>query len=31
MEQPTPTEQHKKLERLVGKWVGEENIHGSPH
>ena len=31
MEQPKPTEQHKKLERLVGTWVGEEKIKGSPH
>ena len=31
MEQPKPTEQHKKLERLAGKWVGEERIAGSPH
>jgi hypothetical protein len=31
MEQPKPTEQHRKLERLVGSWVGEEEIKGSPH
>jgi hypothetical protein len=31
MEQPKPTEQHKKLEKLVGKWIGEEKIEGSPH
>jgi len=31
VEQPKPTEQHKKLERLVGMWVGEEQIKGSPH
>ena len=31
MEKPTPTEQHKKLEKLSGKWVGEEMIQGSPH
>lgn len=31
MEQPKPTEQHKRLEKLVGKWTGEEKIHGSPH
>lgn len=31
MEQPKPTEQHRKLERLVGSWVGEEEISGSPH
>lgn len=31
MEQPKPTEEHKKLEKLVGKWTGEEKIAGSPH
>jgi len=31
MEQPKPTEQHKKLEKLTGKWTGEEKIQGSPH
>ena len=31
MEKPTPTEQHKKLEKLAGKWIGEEKIQGSPH
>jgi hypothetical protein len=31
MEQPKPTPEHKKLERLVGEWAGEEKIAGSPH
>ena len=31
MEQPKPTAEHKKLEKLEGKWVGEEMIQGSPH
>src|SRR5687768_9408547 len=31
MEQPKPTAEHKKLEMLKGKWVGEEMIQGSPH
>jgi uncharacterized protein DUF1579 len=31
MEKPSPTEQHKKLEKLTGKWIGEETIQGSPH
>lgn len=31
MEKPKPTEQHKKLEKLSGKWIGEEKIQGSPH
>ena len=31
MEKPTPTQEHKKLARLVGKWVGEEKIYSSPH
>lgn len=31
MEQPKPTEQHKRLATLSGKWVGEEKIQGSPH
>jgi hypothetical protein len=31
MEQPKPTEEHKKLERLVGKWTGVEKLAGSPH
>jgi Protein of unknown function (DUF1579) len=31
MERPKPTEQHKKLEKLAGKWIGEEKIQSSPH
>ena len=31
MEKPKPTEQHKKLEKLTGKWIGDEKIQGSPH
>jgi len=31
MEQPGATAEHKKLEGLVGKWIGEEMIQGSPH
>ncbi len=31
MEQPKPSEQHKKLEKLSGRWIGEEQIQGSPH
>ena len=31
MEKQKPTEQHKKLEKLTGKWIGEEQIQGSPH
>ena len=34
MEMPRPTEQHRKLQALVGDWVGEETLHptpGSPH
>jgi hypothetical protein len=31
MEKPTPTAEHKRLERLSGRWAGEEKIHGSPH
>jgi len=31
MEQPKPTEQHRRLEKLTGKWIGEEKIQGSPH
>src|SRR5438046_9723654 len=30
-EQPKPTEQHRRLEKLTGKWIGEEKIQGSPH
>ena len=31
MEQPKPTEQHRRLEKLTGRWIGEEKIQGSPH
>jgi hypothetical protein len=31
VEKPTPTPEHKKLERLSGTWIGEERIQGSPH
>ncbi|MDP9281082.1 MAG: DUF1579 domain-containing protein [Chloroflexota bacterium] len=31
MEKPKPSEEHKKLEKLAGKWIGEEKIQGSPH
>jgi hypothetical protein len=30
MEMPKPTEAHRKLEMLVGRWVGEERMHPSP-
>ena len=30
MEMPQPTEQHRKLEKLVGNWIGSEQIHPSP-
>jgi hypothetical protein len=30
MEMPKPTDAHKKLERLAGRWKGEEKIHPSP-
>lgn len=30
MEMPKLTEQHRKLERLVGTWMGEETIHPMP-
>jgi hypothetical protein len=30
MQMPTPTEGHRQLERLVGKWTGEEKIFPSP-
>jgi hypothetical protein len=30
MEMPKPTEAHKKLEQLVGTWIGEEKMHPSP-
>lgn len=30
MEMPKPTDAHRKLEKLVGRWNGEERIHPSP-
>ena len=30
MEMPKPTDAHKKLERLAGKWKGEEKMYPSP-
>ncbi len=30
MEMPRPTEAHRRLERLVGQWGGEEHMHPSP-
>lgn len=30
MEMPKPTDAHKKLERLAGRWKGEEKISPSP-
>ena len=30
MEMPKPTAQHRKLESLVGEWVGEETLFPSP-
>lgn len=30
MEMPRPGEGHRKLERLVGNWTGEETMHESP-
>ena len=30
MEMPKPTEAHRKLEKLVGSWSGEEKISPSP-
>ena len=30
MEMPRPTDAHRKLERLVGRWSGEERIFPSP-
>ncbi len=29
-EMPKPTDAHKRLERLIGKWKGEEKMHPSP-
>jgi len=30
MEMGKPTEQHRKLEAMVGEWNGEEKMHASP-
>ncbi len=30
MEMPKPTEHHRKLEKLVGRWRGTETMHPSP-
>ena len=30
MELPKPTEQHKRLEAMVGEWTSEETMHPSP-
>ena len=30
MDMPKPTEAHRKLEKLVGSWSGEERLHPSP-
>ncbi len=30
MEMPKPTEAHRKLEKLVGQWTGEERLFPSP-
>jgi len=30
MEMPTPTEAHKRLERLAGRWSGEERMSPTP-
>ncbi len=30
MEMPKPTAAHRKLEKLVGRWTGEERVHPSP-
>ncbi len=30
MEMPKPTEAHRRLERLVGAWTGQERLHPSP-
>lgn len=29
MEMPTPTAQHRKLEKMAGDWTGPENVHPS--
>jgi len=30
MEMPKPTTAHRQLEKLVGRWAGEERVHPSP-
>jgi hypothetical protein len=30
MDMAKPTDDHRKLEKLIGSWVGEEHIHPSP-
>jgi hypothetical protein len=30
MDMPQPTEEHKKLERLIGWWTGQERLYASP-
>lgn len=30
MEMPRPTDAHRALERLVGRWTGAETLHASP-
>ena len=30
MEMHKPTDVHRKLEKLIGAWIGEEHIHPSP-
>jgi hypothetical protein len=30
MEMPKPSDAHRKLEKLVGQWVGQETVHPSP-
>ena len=30
MQMPTPTDEHRKLHRLAGTWVGEETLEPSP-
>ena len=30
MEMPQPLEEHRRLEKLAGTWIGEEKIHPSP-
>jgi hypothetical protein len=30
MEMPKPTEDHRKLQKLAGQWIGKEKMHPSP-